>query len=494
MAYSGVQLITQVLSFGQNFIVRLLLQPSIMGVWNYIGVVQGFLGTFDLGINSAAFRELPLLHGKKEYEEEAQARSTAFWSGLGQGSVFMVGAIIYLLVRWKQIQQKEALFVAALLVVFSAMKESLITFHQGAQLYLPLSRILLLTGLCQAFLFSFGAFIAGLKGLIISAILVQAIQIALFLKSSSIRGISIRCAWRWRIFKRQVGFGIPFRIVDYPLSLFLMLDVIFITRFLNTSALAIYMTARVIYSLVVEIIARVGTVIISRLNELGGTVSGRQKIGKELHLFLLFNYSFLMPGLICLGYFCSSLMIAQFIPKYADSLPVLRILLAAVYFVPQATIVRNYWILDKRFRSLAISNLIGFTALLTILFVSAHSRPMNLETVAWATLSGYSIYYLYIMLSIGRKIWGIKSALGLSLLAFISAASAIITIRLRPVNLIELNFLEALGKTSFNLIQAILLLSPLMIYGLWRLLRSGSFPSLPGWIGIKSIVNKIAGD
>lgn len=475
IAYSGVNLISQVLLFGQNFIVRGLLAPAVLGIWNYVGVIQGFLGTFDLGITAAASRELPMIRGTGDVEAETGSRSSAFWSRVAQGILLSAGTLIYLALFRNSIQHPVAFLVAALLVVISAINEALNIFHQGAQKYISLSRVLLLTGIAQALAISLGTYLAGLTGLMICAVLVQMLLAVMLFKSCLESGLHILPRWQWQIFKRQVGFGLPFRLVDYPQSVFTMLDLLFITWFMNVGALAIYTTARFMFNSAVEMQARMSNVIITRLYEIGVTQNGRRQMATEIRDFLLLEYLLLLPTVICLALYLGSFLISQFIPKYAESVPLLGIILGATYFVPQTTLVRNFWILDKRLFSLGISNLVGLLGMAAMLYAMVTLRGQTLASVALSMVGGSMIYYAYIMFSVGREVWGWESVLGLSLAAIVAFAyTFLIVFHCLPSfspNAFWANFAILLKSLSLCFIY----LMPLFVLGGWLLLRYGNF-------------------
>lgn len=472
LAYSGVNLFSQVLVFGQNFVVRGLLPPPVMGIWNYVGVVQGFLGTFDLGINAAALRELPLLRGQGRLEEEARARATAFWSSLGQGLVFMTLILGYLALGWQGPGYRVALLVAALLVVTGSLKDCLMTFLQGAQQYLPLSRVQFLTVILQAVAVCLGAYFGGILGLMLGVVLVQISLAAMLLLACLSQGLGVSYPWNRQIFKRQAGFGVPFRLVDYPLSLLIMLDVLCVTKFLSVNALALYATGRMFALAVNEFLSRIGMPIITRINERGVTAAGRVQVAEELRLYLLLEYLVLLPVLICLAYFASSFLIARFIPQYFPGVAVAQILLISLFFVPQTTLVRNFWILDKRLISLAISNVIGLLAGLGALALAGWTFGLSLVTVAWAMVGGLIVYYGYIIFSAGRETWGLGPACRVGLASLGAAAYTAVLLHFLAVDFLNLAFLEALQAVSLRIMAALLLLTPLFLLAAWVLWRS----------------------
>src|ERR1043165_7928857 len=63
IAYSGTNLVSQFAQLVSRFIVRAMLAPSAMGIWELALAIQSFVNSFDPGINTAASIELPKLQG-----------------------------------------------------------------------------------------------------------------------------------------------------------------------------------------------------------------------------------------------------------------------------------------------------------------------------------------------------------------------------------------------------------------------------------------------
>src|SRR3977135_4520209 len=109
--------------------------------------------------------------------------------------------------------------------------------------------------------------------------------------------------------------------------------------------------------------------------------------------FLLIEYLIVLPVLICSVCFAFAFLTSQFIPAYVTSVPVIRTLILAVYFVPQTTLIRNFWMLDKRLVALGASNIVGLLGMLASLFVTLRLSGLTLGSIALASVVGYFIYY-----------------------------------------------------------------------------------------------------
>jgi O-antigen/teichoic acid export membrane protein len=470
LAYSSGNVVSQIARVTQEFIVRRLLPPAVLGVWNFVLVVQGFVATFDAGIIDATSRELPILHGARNVDEVVKVRSTAFWSKLGQNILLAFGIIVYAAVSWRKYDRYflVALGVAALLVIISSVSESFIMFHQSAQSYVPLAKVLVLTSIIYASLLSAGALLGGLGGLMLAGVAAFLVQSALIARSGFRHKLGIRKIWDRGAFKRLIAFGLPFRLVDYPAQLFPLIDVLFVTKFMGLEALAIYATARAIFTQATQIPTMMGNVVIMRLFNLSGGNTSRHQLGQDLMRFLLAQYLITIPLIICGVMGVMTFLVVQLIPRYALSLPVLQTILFSFYFIPQTNLVRNFWVLDKRIRAIGVANVVGLIGMLASYGAAFFLFGINLGSIALATVGGYAVFFLALMFSVGREVWGMQKMLVLCLhvaVSIIWTSSVIHFVGKEPSSPGVLNGLISL---SLMLAKSILLLSPLMLYASWK--------------------------
>lgn len=249
ISYSGINIISQFVTFVRGFIVRHILPPKIMGIWNFVQVIQGVIATFDLGTISAAGRELPILRGKKEIEEETQVRSTTFWFSFLQIIIVGLGAIIY--AWWNKEEygnwQITAFYIAAIISICNSFYISYITFFQSAQYYVLLSRLLLVISLLELISYPLGAYLGNLSGLFIAVVGAALLKVSYILKIGFRRGLRIRRNINRNILKELLSFGFPLRLVDFPNSYLRMADHLWVVKFLDIESLALYSLARVFF-------------------------------------------------------------------------------------------------------------------------------------------------------------------------------------------------------------------------------------------------------
>jgi len=78
-----------------GIVTRKFLGPALMGIWSYIQVIQYYSNLGQLGILSAAERELPYYFGKKNQEKSEKIEGNAFFFTFLVGFVLFFGIVIY---------------------------------------------------------------------------------------------------------------------------------------------------------------------------------------------------------------------------------------------------------------------------------------------------------------------------------------------------------------------------------------------------------------
>lgn len=471
LAYSGASVFAQFAQVVQNLLVRRFLAPPLMGMWNRVGVIQSFVGTFDLGVTQAAGRELPLLRGAGQFKEEQIVRSTACWARLGQGVLFATGIVIVALL-WKgqhDMAQLRLAGIAAVLVAVLSWNDTFTVFCQSAQCYVALGRSMAASALVSVVLLPIAAWLGGLPGMMGAAVVAAVIQAILLTWMARTAGIWTTLSWRWPIIRRLVFFGLPLRLVDYPLSLFMILDSLVVAHYCSAAQLAIYATAQLLFAVASDLPSRMGNVLLSRMYFLIGGNTDRLQVGEELRRFLFVQHTLLMPLLLTTLWWGAQFILRTFLLKYASALDVAQVLLVGIYFIPASTLIRNFWIIDKRLISLFASNLGGLAAGTGALLIAARAGHFQLNWISGGMVCGYAIHFAILLFSIGRSVWGARIAMVVGLGAFSASIYVACLLRYIPgpgTGVAGIGALAAFALQGWAKTQ--LVLAPLYAVGIWR--------------------------
>lgn len=454
----------------QEFIIRIILPPEILGIWSLAMVVMNFGITFDLGVISAVAREFPLLYGAGKKQLAVESRYAAFWLHFFSKIIVALGIVIYVICnihRYSSMIIIADLAVAPMIVIAS-ISESFAMFYQVTQQFVSLSKLLVLYWTLYCILLVIGAYVAGVSGLLIASLLAYILQ-AIILK----RGMFdddhriYKPAWSWYAVKSLLWFALPFRLVDYPMSLLTMADSLFVARFFGLKMLAIYATSKLILNQAGEIPSWICSVFLVKLNtHFGRNEQSRKELKKEALLHLSIQYLIIVPLLICLVVIMTCFVVVNFLPKYLESLSFLPVLLLTLYFLPRVTVFRNFWLVEKRFKSIGISNLIGLGVMILGLGLLEVYNRLTLLHVAYVYLLSYAFYFLYMILTLGRELWDIKQICLLMWHLCLSIGFVLIVFKIGGFFSNEWMYLSFIALVVLAC-KIILVIIPLIAYGLW---------------------------
>ncbi len=457
-----------------GILLRHILLPSVMGLFDFVAVVVGFATNFDPGISAAAGIRLPQLEGKGDTDAVVKLRSTALWAEFIQGLVMALGIVVFVLVGGMSGPMSTSALVAAVIVVLYCLQDSLATIHQGHQSYVALSGALAGSSILGAILLPGGAWLGGIHGLLVAAIAYWVSQVALLYWTAGRSGIEIGRRLRRSEVRSLLALGLPLRVVDLPQVLVGSLDLLFVTSLLGIKDLAIYSFARIVFLQVTMVPGPLGNVFIMRAFRQVGADVPRAEVAHDARRFLTFEYLVVLPVVICLAVQGLNLLTATILPAYAPSRGVLNILAFSAFFVPQTTIIRNFWMLDRRFLKLGISNLVALGAHFAALGLAIAIGGLSLHAIAVGTLAGWMGYYAWIMATAGRELFGAAVALRVALSALVGAGTGGIIVALLPAT--GHGPAAVLDAALYAAISLIALL-PLAAWGMhstgvWRQIRS----------------------
>lgn len=469
LTYSGANAVGQLARLIQEFVVRVLLPPKVMGVWSFVIVVRNFGATFDLNVLAASSRKIALLYGAEDEARIYRYRSTAFFLHLAQKSLIALGVVVYAFVSYDSHSTLETVGVlaAAAMVLLSALGEAFISFFQSAQRYTTLSKVLVVYWSVFSVLMVAGVYVAEVPGLIAAAVMALVFQAVLLRASMRTERLAMGWHWDWKSVKSLLGFAVPFKVVDYPMSLFSMLDVLFVTRYLGLEALAIYSTAKLMLMQAYQVPGWMTSVTITRITTLIGAQRSREELGKEMFRNLLVHYLIIIPTTICFMIVAARFIFPRFIPEYVDSIGLLATLLFSLYFVPNVTVIRNFWIIDKRFAALGVSNLVGLAAMGMGFWIGTSLWEMDLLIVARIFLISFIIYFCWLLFTLGNELWGLRKSIVLILYIIGSVSITLFALQMAGALGREVAVMS-FGNAVYQIFICLVIILPIVAFGIWR--------------------------
>ncbi len=474
LSFSSASAFGQVMRLIQEFVTRSLLPPEIMGLWNFVLVIKNLGASFDFGVTTAARRSIALFHGAGEREHIDVYARTSLVLQFTQQAIIAIGIVVYAYVFGEDgAFETFALYLAAaVLLVLGAFGEAFIPIYQSLERYTALSKRLVVYWAAYAVLLVGGAYMADVKGLIAGMILVLVLQ-ALTM-GTGLRGLlsSATARWNFQAAKDMLSVGIPIRAFDYPFTISLMLDVLFVTKFLTLEILAIYATAKMVMFQLVQVPAWTANVIVTRIiAEVGKNKKSRRDLGYDVYLYLRLYYLVLAPLLILVAEAATTFLVGNFLPKYRESLGILPIFLFAIYFLPQGTVIRNFWMVDKRYRAFLRSSLVALVAMTGGLGTLLLADIVSITNVAAVFLMSQVVYFAFLVSRIGPELWTTRQTV--ALVACIAGSVAVTLVALGSGGGLSRGAtIPALSELILNTLLELAIVAPMVIGGLVLLRNS----------------------
>jgi len=466
ISFSSANLLGQFMRVIQELVTRQVLAPATMGLWNYILVVRNFGSSLDLGITAALLRKLALLHGAQKPKEIGTYRKTALILYLSQQALIGLAIVVYALFINRGTKFFWPTITGAVMLFLGGFGEILETFYIGAAKYSELSRRLLAYWPIYTILLVVGVYVAQIPGLVIGMFCALIIRAFILRFGTKVRFSPVEHRWTNSAAKSLLAVGVPFRLVDYPMALHQMLDVLFIVNFLGIEFLAIYSTAKVIFQQAGQLPAWFGSVIVIRLTqEVGANQKSRKELGNIVFSYLRFYYLVIVPTLICVVSGAAVIVFTELIPKYKDAMGPLLILLFILYFAPYATIIGRFWLIDKRFGALLLSNMVALISLVIGLIILLVIHVLTPVSVTIVFLLSHTIYFVFLLGSLGPELWD-KGKLA-AIVIFVIVSMGVTLLALKAGGLLAWKaFTPNFAAVASACLKEMAILTPMILYGL----------------------------
>lgn len=470
LVYSSFNVISQFIKLLKEFMVRRILPPEIMGFWSFSLVVQNFVGTFDFGCITGATRELPIMRGRGNKEEGLQVRSTTFWFTIIQNMIVGIFASLY--VWWNRAGFLSWEIIAAYvgIAVFFFMTFQLVyaTFFSTAQAFVPLGKLLLIGSIIDGISFPLSAYLWGLKGVMVVAVISACLKGALYFISAHRLGLQIKPIISLRALKGLLSFGFFLRLIDYPNALFSMASILWVTAFMNIESLALFSMSRSFFLQVMIVTTSIGTIYSMRFLEQGGKGTDKDIMAKELKRYLLFQLLVVVPLLCWAAGVLLPFIVRNFIPKYQAANQAFLIMLICGFFYVLNSGLTNPWVLEKKLVLRGVANIAGLIMMIAVLSITwFFLGKRGIDYVAYSALAGHFLYFVYMVIAVGREIWRPKELTEIILSVSIAAmwVFAVLNIGHIAVGRCE-GFIQDFKATLFMGSWTLLAILPIPIYGL----------------------------
>ena len=422
--YSVATTSIQIIGFLRGILMRIILIPEILGIYNLIQVILGFVTVFDTGASAAASRELPILRGRNDLINESLMRASVLWFTIGQSIIVGFGTILYALLNSSQYTSLEIIgfFMVAILLVMSAVTNCYDTFYRSAQKYFSLSKIVFVMGFIEAGAYISGAYFAGIYGLLTGVVVAALVKLLVSVFIGYKNGIAIKMQFSLPMVKKLLAFGFPLRLIDYPMQYMIMADLLWVTKFMDVGSLAIYTTAQLFFKQSNQVCSTFGSVFESRIIQHFGKHNSWEQIAKIIKKYIYLQLLVVVPILIWACVTFIPFIIRQFLPKYVSANGPIIYLMLGNFFIVTNSGLTIPWFIKKKLISRGLANCIGFISTFSLLGVFWFVlKKHDLSAIAISVICGYMSYFIYILIFVGRELWTVKEIIYTMIVVLLAA-------------------------------------------------------------------------
>lgn len=236
MLVSGATFIAHIFGAVTSLVMRVLLAPELMGIWQGLKLFLSYGNYAGLGVSKAAAREVSLARGSGERAHADWAVRLAFSVNTVTSSIYALGlggaAIWIALTGTDPLSSAWAVGLGAMAVLTLLQRYTtfLITIHRARGDFRSTSIVNVIEAMVTLPAMLLGAWLWGLPGLYCAVALVMVTTIWYLRKQSP---VELHWAWDGREIRRMIGIGGPILLAGIASSLFRSLDKLMILGYLS---------------------------------------------------------------------------------------------------------------------------------------------------------------------------------------------------------------------------------------------------------------------
>jgi O-antigen/teichoic acid export membrane protein len=383
-------LFTGILTFFAGIWSRNILTPEEFGLWLSLSLIMLYGNFIQFGVINGMHREIPRLLGRDD-DESAQSIREITFTWLVITTVIVI--LLSLGILWLDIS--PSLKILIVLACISVPIQQLLIYERI--LYATISNfrkvasIQLIFGPGQSIFTIIFVYFWGIYGMFHAIILANLLGM-IYGHFSFNQKINLR--FNTSIILKLGKIGFPLMLIAFTYILLISFDRLFITFFLDHSALGMYSLALLIYQTIIMLPAIIEQVLYPKLNFKYGKI----KNPTEINLLIEETSKLIAIGMpLILGpvYIALPWFVKLMLPGYTNGIHAANLLLFGIYFLSIAGMFTTYLkIIDKQVTYLYI--LLGTVALNCGFNYFVIIFNYHIEGIAFATSLTYFFYSVVI--------------------------------------------------------------------------------------------------
>jgi O-antigen/teichoic acid export membrane protein len=453
----------------QELMMRILISPAELAVWNLITIIASSVALFQSNMVAASNRLIAQMRGARAKNEQLEkVRGNSIYLEILQQTLLSCGLLLLAPLIWPAPDSIGFLmyYCAAVVMVSNGLIALLVGLHESNNCFGRLGIVLSLNATLQAVTVTVGTYMFGVWGLIGGALLGLILNILVLLGSLQAEKISWQSKPDWSVSKELGTVAISFRFADLPTSMFYLLDTILASFWLSPTALAFYMTARLLINFSTQIVFAVNRMALIQLGHCIGANKSKEENSRYISSQFVLILLFLLPLSIAIFEPAFRWALPVFLNEYTDSLIAVPFLMLASLTSSRTLFIRNYWIHKGQWKKILHSGIWGlFTALLVFLVGKEWFDEIGLREFSILTFISQLPYAIYLIVAVTVS-EDVKSHLFYRLKVFFLSFLSIVLCLWFNGALMELPIKSILGLFQ-NIMASILVLTPFFLIAWW---------------------------
>jgi O-antigen/teichoic acid export membrane protein len=381
-------------SFVFSIVMRGVLGPVRVGVWNYVDAWRQQLAGVTFGLHYAADREMPMLRAQGRSREEDEIRWLTFTWTIIEALVLAGGFWVYWLIDRGHMTRDVALglglvpILATLTSVVSSYEQFLVVRkHFELRAWLAIGLFFLDWSLL---LF---VWLGGLTGLLWGLLVTWSLRVVIsagvirWRRLFSLR-FTVRSVRR-RVVVPMLKFGFPVSVFSFIFSLIQRLDSLVIGAALGTTQLGFYYLGPQVAASLATLPNMLSVVSYPNLMETYGRhgMASLKAHIKRFHQAMLV----MSPAAAAIGVFSVQLLVEVFLPAFRPGLAAMKIVIVSVVFSQTSLLSLQIFLATKRVALLMGITVFALAVQGAVLGAGALSG-LNIEIVAWSAVAGQAAF------------------------------------------------------------------------------------------------------
>ena len=386
--FSLASLIGGIGGFLNSYFAALLLGPTVWGIWRGAILVLQYGANFHLGVQDGMHRELPILRGKKEIEQQTIITDVTFTFSFIVAIVASLGILSSTFVITMGPELKLSLQFISAMVFLQYISGFYGSLFRATNEFDIVSKVTVIGGLASLFsiilIFFFGL-LGFLGGQLIRLLIITCYS---YWKSS----YSINWHWDNKVLKSLIVIGFPIMLMIFAHIIFTTIDRLLILKFLDAESLGFYSLGTLIFAPLFIIFSTSNSVMYPRFAEKYGETGSPYSLRRYITVPME-NLAALISILIGAIYIALPALVRVFLPEYNEGIPAARILIFGLFFYAVRGMAGNMLLtINKQVLYLGI--MFGAALLNLIFSYSALKLGYGIVGIAVGTSLAYFVYFL----------------------------------------------------------------------------------------------------